>query len=277
MGGQTRMPRIQQRVGELFGREPSKGVHPDEVVALGAAIQGSLLVQGASTGEMLLLDVTPMSLGIMIVGGYFQVLISKNTTVPTSATHAFTTVSDGQTHVKILVLQGESELAAENELLGEFMLTGLRAAPRGQVEIDVTFEISADGIVSVKARDSETGLQQTITVTATHGLSEDEMRDIVDRNTDYLLEAREDERFDSAKTAMERLVREVERLFPDVEAAVKGTDFGTDAVKKARASLERAREAAEVRDIEAVERSHENLEKTLNLFKGVLQRMQGGG
>ncbi|MDF1565077.1 MAG: molecular chaperone DnaK [Deltaproteobacteria bacterium] len=276
VGGQTRMPRIQKRVKEIFGKDPSKGVHPDEVVALGAAIQGSLLVEDTGASEMLLLDVTPMSLGIMIVGGYFQVLISKNTTVPTSATHTFTTVSDGQTNVKILVLQGESELAAENELLGEFMLTGLRAAPRGEVEIDVTFEISADGIVSVKARDSETGLQQAITVTATHGLSEDELRDIVDRNADFMLEAREDERFEASKTDMERLAREIERLFPQVEDAVRGTDFGTDAVKKARAALERARAAVEARDLPAIEKSKESLERTVTLFKGVLSRMRGG-
>ena len=125
---------------------------------------------------MLLLDVTPHSLGIMIVGGYFHRLIQQNTTVPTQASHIFTTVKDNQTSVKILVLQGESDRAEENELLGEFVLTGLRRAPKGEVEIEVTFEISADGIVSVSAKDLETGLEQSITVTATSGLTEDEIQ-----------------------------------------------------------------------------------------------------
>jgi len=277
VGGQSRMPRVQTRVAEVFGKEPTKGVHPDEVVALGAAIQGSLLGQDSVTNEMLLLDVTPMSLGIMIVGGYFQVLIGKNTTVPTSANHRFTTVSDGQTTVKILVLQGESELASENELLGEFMLTGLRAAARGQVEVEVTFEISADGIVSVKAKDMETGLQQTITVTASHGLTEDELRDIVDRNADYMLEAKENEQFDAVKTEIDRLAREVGKLLPKVEAAVAGTDFGVDALKKARTTLEHSKTAMQSKDLESVEKAKASLERTLNLFKGVLQRVRPGG
>ncbi len=136
---------------QFFGLEPCKGVHPDEVVALGASIQGAALTDEKS--DILLLDVTPHSLGIMIVGGYFHKLIEQNTTVPTSESHVFTTVKDNQTSVKILVLQGESDRAEENELLGEFVLTGLRRAPRGEVEVEVQFHISADGIV-VKARDS---------------------------------------------------------------------------------------------------------------------------
>src|SRR5205809_529108 len=151
VGGMTRMPRVQSAVAEFFGLEPCKGVHPDEVVALGAAIQGAALMDSSS--EMLLLDVTPHSLGIMIKGGYFHRLIPQNSTVPTQASHIFTTVKDNQTSVKILVLQGENDRAEENELLGEFILTGLRKAKEGDVEIEVMFEISADGIVSVSARD----------------------------------------------------------------------------------------------------------------------------
>src|SRR5207253_2155282 len=174
VGGQTRMPKIQEAVKSLFGRDPAKNVNPDEAVALGAAIQGSMLLH--SDQEMLLLDVTPHSLGIAIAGGFFQKIISKNTTVPTSAHHVFTTVKDDQTSAKITVVQGESEAATDNELLGEFMLTGLRAAPRGAVDIDVIFDISADGIVSVSAIDVQTGTRQSITVTASSGLTEDEIK-----------------------------------------------------------------------------------------------------
>src|SRR5262249_37231326 len=188
VGGQTRTPKVQEMVADFFGLAPCKGVHPDEVVALGAAIQGAALLDEQS--DMLLLDVTPHSLGIMIEGGYFHRLIEQNTTVPCAKSHVFTTVRDNQTAVKILVLQGESNRAEENELLGEFILTGLRRAPRGEVEVEVTFEISADGIVSVSAKDLETGLQQSITVTATSGLTEDEIRRMVEASKDYMVEVR---------------------------------------------------------------------------------------
>ncbi|MBI5546281.1 MAG: molecular chaperone DnaK, partial [Deltaproteobacteria bacterium] len=164
VGGMTRMPAVAEAVKRYFGREPCKGVHPDEVVALGAAIQASALVEEQS--NVVLLDVTPHSLGVAIVGGYARTIIPKNTTVPTSATEMFSTSSDFQTTVKIMVLQGESEIATKNELLGEFLLSGLRPAPRGEVEIAVTFDISADGIVSVSAKDTATGKRQSITVTA---------------------------------------------------------------------------------------------------------------
>src|SRR5512137_67298 len=215
VGGQTRMPKVQEMVAEFFGLEPCKGVHPDEVVALGAAIQGAALMDEES--DMLLLDVTPHSLGIMIVGGYFHKLIEQNTTVPTSKSHIFTTVKDNQTSVKILVLQGEAERAEENELLGEFILTGLRRAPKGEVEIEVTFDISADGIVSVSAKDMETGQQQSITVTATSGLTEDEIRRMVEENKDYLLEMRDGEDYEREKQQVEKIIEEVEKLFPGVE------------------------------------------------------------
>src|SRR6187549_1116634 len=191
VGGMTRMPRVQQAVAEFFGLEPCKGVHPDEVVALGAAIQGAALTDEKS--DILLLDVTPHSLGIMIVGGYFHKLIEQNTTVPTSEQHVFTTVKDNQTSVKILVLQGEHDRAEENELLGEFILTGLRKAKEGEIEIEVMFEISADGIVSVSAKDLETGLKQAITVTATSGLTEEELAKMVEQSRDYMVEAKQSE------------------------------------------------------------------------------------
>jgi molecular chaperone DnaK len=249
-------------------------VHPDEVVALGASIQGAALLQTES--DMLLLDVTPHSLGIMIIGGYFHKLIEQNSTVPTSASHIFTTVKDNQTSVKILVLQGESDRAEENELLGEFILTGLRRAPKGEVEIEVQFDISADGIVSVSAKDQETGLKQAITVTATSGLTEDEIRKMMAESRDYLLDQKQNEEFEKKKQAAEKIIDEIEGLFPRVEQAIAGSDFGSDAIKKARAVVERARAGISARDQQAVTESQEALNRTLNMFKGVVQKTRVG-
>ena len=274
VGGMTRMPKIQDAVAKFFGMEPCKGVHPDEVVALGASIQGAALLDDHS--DMLLLDVTPHSLGIMIQGGYFHRLIPQNTTVPTQASHPFTTVKDNQTSVKILVLQGESDRAEENELLGEFILTGLRRAPKGEVEIEVTFEISADGIVSVSAKDQETGQKQAITVTATSGLTEDEIRRMVDESRDYLLEQKQSHDFEEKKQAAEKLVEEIEQLFPRVEQAIAGSDFGQDAIKKARSVIDRAKNAIDARDAQAVIDSTEALGRTLNMFKGVVAKTRVG-
>src|SRR5689334_10665595 len=273
VGGMTRMPRVQQAVAEFFGLEPSKGVHPDEVVALGAAIQGAALVaDDERSGDILLLDVTPHSLGIMIVGGYFHKLIEQNTTVPCSKSHVFTTIKDNQTSVKILVLQGEAERAEENELLGEFVLNGLRRAKKGEVEIEVTFEISSDGIVSVAAKDLETGLQQSITVTATSGLTEDEIKRMVDESKDYALELRNSDEFEKAKQEAEKIIDDIEGLFPRVEQAIAGSEFGADAVKKARLVLERARASITARDLQAVTDASEALHRTLNMFKGVVTK-----
>jgi molecular chaperone DnaK len=274
VGGMTRMPRVQAEVAKFFGMEPCKGVHPDEVVALGASIQGSALLE--QDADMLLLDVTPHSLGIMIIGGYFHKLIPQNTTVPTQASHIFTTVKDNQTSVKILVLQGESDRAEENELLGEFILTGLRKAPKGEVEIEVTFEISADGIVSVSAKDMETGLKQAITVTATSGLTEDEIRKMVEQSRDYLLDQKANEEFEGKKQAAEKLIDEIQSLFPRVESAIAGSDFGQDAIKKARSVIDRARTAIGAHDQTAVVDSTEALLRTLNMFKGVVAKTRVG-
>jgi molecular chaperone DnaK len=274
VGGMTRMPRIQQAVADFFGLEPCKGVHPDEVVALGAAIQGSALMDEAS--QILLLDVTPHSLGIMIVGGYFHKLIEQNTTVPTSKSHVFTTVKDNQTSVKILVLQGESDRAEENELLGEFVLTGLRGAPRGEVEIEVTFHISADGIVSVKARDLETGLEQSITVTATSGLTEDEIKKMIEANKEYMLDVRTGQEFERQRHQAEKILDEIEGLFPQVTEIIAGSDFGQDAVKKARSVCERARQAITARDSHSLGEATEALTRTLNMFNGVVSKTRTG-
>jgi molecular chaperone DnaK len=270
VGGQTRMPKLQERVADFFGLEPCKGVHPDEVVALGAAIQGSALLDEAS--EMLLLDVTPQALGVMIEGGYFHKLIEKNTTVPTTKSHTFTTVRDNQTSVKVLVLQGESVRAEDNELLGEFVLTGLRRAPRGQVDVEITFEISADGIVSVGATDKETGQAQSITVTAKSGLTDDEIRRMTDDEHGYAMAVRAGEEFERHKQQVERVVLEVEQLFPKVEQVLGSTDFGRDAVGKARQAVERTRVAMAGGDLHALLDAAEALQRTAQMFRGVVSK-----
>ncbi len=271
VGGMTRMPVVQAKVREFFGKEPLKGVHPDEVVGLGAGIQGAALLEDSQS--VLLLDVTPHSLGIMIVGGFFSVLIPQNTTVPTSKSHIFTTVKDNQTSVKILVLQGESERAEENELLGEFILTGLRPAPKAEVEIEVTFEINADGIVSVSAKDLETGQQQAITVTATSGLTEDEIKHMMEENREYLVDVRTNEEIELHKVNIQRTIIEIERIFPKVRTVLEGSDFGQEAIRKAEGVLERARRALEGNEVGALKTSNEQLGRTLNMFRGVVQKI----
>jgi molecular chaperone DnaK len=270
VGGMTRMAAVQNLVADFFGREPCKGVHPDEVVALGAAIQGTALLDESS--EMLLLDVTPHTLGIMIVGGFFEDLIPQNSTVPTARSKIFTTVRDNQTAVKILVLQGESERAEQNELLGEFIMSGLRRAPKGQVEVEVTFEINADGIVSVSAKDLETGTKQSITVTASSGLTEDEIRQMAEESQDYMVERRTTEEFEVLRQDAERTIRDLDKMFGDVEQMVQGSEFGQEALAKARDIIDRAREAIEAKDQEQLSGEVETLRRTLKMFKGVLAR-----
>ncbi|MEM9193942.1 MAG: Hsp70 family protein, partial [Myxococcota bacterium] len=268
VGGMTRMPRVQASVSEFFEREPCKGVHPDEVVGLGASIQGAALVDDGQ--DMVLLDVTPHALGIMVVGGYFEELIEKNTTVPTSRTKEFTTVRDNQTAVKILVLQGDSRRAEENDLLGEFVLTGLRRAPMSEVVVDVTFEINADGIVSVSAKDQETGKEQSITVTATSGLTADELEKMVAEAKEYAVTRRVDEALEEAKQEAETLISEIERLFPGVEKVVAGSDFGRDAIEKARGVVDKARSLIEQGDADGLKEHLEALSRTQRMFKGVV-------
>jgi len=270
VGGMTRMPKVQELVAEFFAREPCKGVHPDEVVAMGAAIQGAALVDAAAVPDMLLLDVTPHSLGIMVAGGYFHRLIDRNTTVPTSKSHVFTTVRDDQTSVKIVVFQGEADRAEENELLGEFVLSGLRKAPKGEVEVDVTFEISADGIVGVSAQDMETGTEQHITVTATSGLTEAEIEKMTNENQDFLVSSRAEEEVEKERQRIEKLVHEAEALLPKVEEVLSGTPFGQDSLDNVRLILDDARAAVERHDAAGLEQVSEPLVRTLNMFRGVV-------
>jgi molecular chaperone DnaK len=270
VGGMTRMPSVQRAVAQLFGREPNRSVHPDEVVALGAAIQAAALIEDRH--EMILLDVTPHALGIMTVGAHFEELLPQNTTVPTARAKVFTTSRDNQTAVKILVLQGESSKADDNELLGEFVLTGLRRAARGQLEIEVTFSINTDGIVSVSAKDLETGQAQSIQVTATSGLTPDEVHTMMHDAADYMVERRADEAFEGVRQSIETLVSEVESMFPQIERVVGGSDFGRDALGKARSVVTGAQAALQKRDTQAAKDQLEMLERTIRMFKGVVTR-----
>jgi len=272
VGGMTRMPRVQEAVAGFFQREPCKGVHPDEVVALGAAIQGAALVDDAH--EMILLDVTPHSLGIMTFGSVFEELIAQNTTVPTAQTKIFTMSRDNQTAVKILVMQKEGQQADDFELLGEFILTNLRRAPKGQVEIEVTFEINADGIVNVSAKDMETGQGQSIQVTASSGLTKDEISNMIESAKEYMVERRSSEEFEAARQEAETLIAEIERLFPQVEVVVAASDFGREAVNKARRILKDAKSAIESRDLNQVKSQTEALARTHRMFKGVVTKTQ---
>jgi molecular chaperone DnaK len=267
VGGMTRMPSVKRAVSEFFGREPSQGVHPDECVALGAAIQGHALV---ANQDMILLDVTPHALGIVTSGGHFDALIAANTTVPAQATKSFTTNRDHQTQVKIRVMQGHSERADENDLLGEFMLQGLRSAPRGEVEIEVSFEINADGIVHVRAKDPETNKEQVVEIAASSGLTREEIARMKGSASGSLDARRASEEVDAKKQETEALIAAIERLLPDVAPIVKANGRGEDALQKARVAIEQGKQAASRRDLAAMNDQSEALARIFRTFKSAL-------
>ena len=244
VGGQTRTPLVQTKVEDYFGRAVSKGINPDEVVALGAAFQGQALVDEGM--EMLLLDVTPMSLGIATVGGGVSTLIPRNTTIPTQKGHSFTTVHDNQSAVKIVVLQGEASKAAENQLLGEFLLSGIRPAPKGVPDIEVTFAIDADGIVSVKARDADTGKEQSITVAMSGGLSDADLQRMIDERVDYMVQEKEQESVQELVYKVETLHQKVLDLLPSAEAVITGEQLHAimDTLSEAKGAMNSRDEAA---------------------------------
>ena len=222
VGGSTRIPKVQAIVRELFGKEPHKGVNPDEVVAIGAAVQAGVL--SGEVKDLLLLDVTPLSLGIETMGGVMTTLITRNTTIPTRKSEIFSTASDNQTSVEVHVLQGERSMARDNRTLGKFHLIGLPPAPRGVPQIEVTFDIDANGIVNVQAKDLGTGKEQKITITASSGLSKDEVNKMMkdaeshaedDRKRREDIEARN--KADQAVYAAERFVKDSGDKLPAVD------------------------------------------------------------
>ncbi len=238
VGGMTRMPAVQQRVKDLFGKEPHRGVNPDEVVAIGAAIQGAVLT--GDVKDVLLLDVTPLSLGIETLGGVFTRLIEKNTTIPTRKSQVFSTASDNQPSVSIHVLQGEREMAQNNKTLGRFELVGIPPAPRGVPQIEVTFDIDANGIVHVSAKDLGTGKEQSIKITASSGLSEEEIQKMVNDAEAHAEEDKQKRELIDARNQADSMVYATEKSLKDygdkVDAATKSAIEA--AISKTKTAME---------------------------------------
>src|SRR5689334_14401079 len=239
VGGQTRMPRIQQLVKELFGKEPHKGVNPDEVVAVGAAIQGGVLA--GDVKDVLLLDVTPLSLGIETLGGVTTKLIERNTTIPTKKSETFSTAGDNQTSVEIKVLQGEREMARDNKTIGVFHLIGIPPAPRGMPQIEVTFDIDANGILNVSAKDLGTGKEQKITITASSGLNKDEIDRMVKDAQSHSEEDRKRREEIEAKNRLDSLIYASEKTFNENKSKLSPQD--ASAFESALADAKKALEA----------------------------------
>jgi molecular chaperone DnaK len=247
VGGQTRMPMVQKSVTEFFGKEPRKDVNPDEAVAMGAAIQGAVL--SGDVTDVLLLDVTPLTLGIETMGGVMTPLIEKNTTIPTNASQVFSTADDNQTAVTVHVLQGERKQAAQNKSLGQFNLEDIPPAPRGMPQIEVTFDIDANGILHVGAKDKATGKEQTIQIKASSGLSDEEVEQMVQ---DAEAHADEDKKFEElvqTRNQADHLVHATRKTLE--EAGDKATDEEKESITKAVDELEEAAKGGDKDDIEA--------------------------
>ena len=271
VGGSTRIPAVQEAVQRITGKEPYKGINPDECVAIGAAIQAGIL--GGEVKDVVLLDVTPLSLGIETMGGVFTRLIDRNTTIPVRKQQIFSTAADGQTAVDVHVLQGEREMAAYNKTLGRFQLTGIAPAPRGVPQIEVTFDIDANGIVHVSAKDLGTGNEQKITITASTNLSEEEIKKAVDDAAKY---ANEDKK---RKEEVETF-NQADQLIYSTEKTLKELgDKLTDADKaKVNDELERFKKTREGNNAEEIKKAMESFtQETYAIFGKVYQQQQGNG
>jgi molecular chaperone DnaK len=258
VGGQTRMPAVQQKVEEFFGKKPHKGINPDEVVAIGAAIQGGVL-QG-DVKDVLLLDVTPLSLGIETLGGVSTKLIEKNTTIPTSKSQIFSTAADSQPSVEINVLQGEREFAADNKSLGRFILDGIPPAPRGVPQVEVTFDIDANGILNVSAKDKATNKEQKITITASSGLSDDEVERMTKDAEAHADEDKKRRKLVDVRIQADSIIAQTDKVVKDAkdkidEATKKDIDAKLEALKKVKDGDDAAKIETEIKNLsEAIQK-----------------------
>jgi len=275
VGGQTRMPKVQQVVKDFFGREPHKGVNPDEVVAIGAAIQAGVLV--GDVKDVVLLDVTPLSLGIETLGAVMTRLIERNTTIPTRKSEIFTTAADNQTSVEIHVLQGEREMARDNRTLGKFHLVGIPSAPRGVPQIEVTFDIDANGIVNVSAKDMATSKEQAITITASSGLSKDDIDKMV-KDADRHSEEDKKRRADiEARNQADNLVYNTEKMLSENREKIPVAD-----IKPIEDALAEAKEALKSEDMGKIRQAVETLTKASHrlaevMYKQAREKQAPGG
>ncbi|PKN37975.1 MAG: molecular chaperone DnaK [Deltaproteobacteria bacterium HGW-Deltaproteobacteria-2] len=270
VGGMTRMPRVQQKVKEIFGKEPHKGVNPDEVVAIGAAIQGGVLA--GDVKDVLLLDVTPLSLGIETLGGVMTRLIEKNTTIPCKKSQIFSTAADNQPAVSIHVLQGERQMAPDNRTLGRFELVGIPPAPRGVPQIEVSFDIDANGIVHVNAKDLGTGKEQSIKITASSGLSEAEIEKLV---KDAEMHAEEDKR----RKELIEARNQADTMIYSVEKNIKEFGDKVDAAEKAKIeeAITKAKKALEGDDIETIKKTQDELMNVSHKLAEAMYAKTSGG
>jgi molecular chaperone DnaK len=274
VGGSTRMPKVQQMVKDVFGKEPHKGVNPDEVVAIGAAVQGGVLA--GDVKEVLLLDVTPLSLGIETLGGVMTPLIPRNTTIPTRKAEIFSTASDNQSNVEVHVLQGERPMARDNRTLGRFNLVGIPPAPRGVPQIEVAFDVDANGIVNVSAKDLASGKEHKITITASSGLSKEDVDRLVKEAQSHASEDQKRREVIEARNEADAAAYSVEKLLNQHQSRISDDDRG-----RIRAAIVAVRKAMAGEDVQAIRRSVEEMQHATQALaqaaQAGAQQQQGGG